>query len=97
MRVRRCRFISTEPLQIPFCLSALLATRCAVSDPDLWFDARGNWHILYHVYTKVNDYRTERYSGHAFSTDVRYPFPRSLFFPIYLALMVRVALALLSK
>ena len=58
---------------------------CCVSDPDLWFDARGNWHILYHVYTKVNDYRTERYSGHAFSADVR---SSSSF---YLALMILVA------
>jgi len=39
-------------------------------DPTLWFDRRGNWHILYHVYCmKPFSAGKECYSGHAFSTD----------------------------
>ena len=68
-------------------ISAARCPLCCVSDPDLWFDARGNWHILYHVYTKVNDYRTERYSGHAFSADVRPSFP-SFIRPSFLFLLL---------
>lgn len=39
-------------------------------DPTLWFDKRGNWHIIYHVYA-LRPYAAhdERYSGHAFSPD----------------------------
>jgi hypothetical protein len=47
---------------------------CRGTDPCLYFDARGNWHVLFHVYTKVNDFHVQRYSGHGFSTDVRAPF-----------------------
>ena len=39
-------------------------------DPSLWFDARGNWHIMYHVYaTEPFSKHHELYSGHAYSTD----------------------------
>jgi len=39
-------------------------------DPTLWFDRRGNWHILYHVYClKPFSAHKECYSGHAFSAD----------------------------
>jgi len=39
-------------------------------DPTLWFDRRGNWHILYHVYClKPFSEHKECYSGHAFSAD----------------------------
>ena len=39
-------------------------------DPTLWFDRRGNWHVLYHVY-KLKPFKDhdEAYSGHAFSVD----------------------------
>jgi len=38
-------------------------------DPSLWFDRRGNWHILYHVYAlEPFSSGIERYSGHAYST-----------------------------
>ena len=52
-------------------------------DPDLWWDRRGNFHILYHVYSEDRDYHVERCSGHAWSRDgwswnysVRSPQPR---------------------
>jgi hypothetical protein len=43
-------------------------------DPDLWFDRRGNFHILYHVYDMRNQSMERNdssnlYSGHAFSAD----------------------------
>ena len=39
-------------------------------DPSLWFDARGNWHVLYHVYCLLPyAQRHECASGHAFSRD----------------------------
>jgi len=39
-------------------------------DPTLWFDRRGNWHIIYHVYAlEPFSSGVERYSGHAWSTD----------------------------
>lgn len=39
-------------------------------DPTLWFDRRGNFHILYHVYClKPYADKKECYSGHAFSMD----------------------------
>ena len=38
-------------------------------DPDLWFDKNGHFHILYHIYTLVHDYKIERCSGHAWSRD----------------------------
>merc|ERR1719174_2025986 len=39
-------------------------------DPFLWFDANGNFHIIYHVYC-LDPYEkhNECYSGHAFSVD----------------------------
>eukprot|EP00039_Didymoeca_costata_P033068 m.40577 g.40577 ORF g.40577 m.40577 type:complete len:362 (+) comp9681_c0_seq1:64-1149(+) len=39
-------------------------------DPFLWFDKRGNWHILYHVYCMFpyTPGVEECYSGHLFST-----------------------------
>lgn len=39
-------------------------------DPTLWFDRRGNFHILYHVYCLL-PYTDDKecYSGHAFSAD----------------------------
>jgi hypothetical protein len=39
-------------------------------DPYLWFDARGNFHVLYHVYC-LDPYEkhNECDSGHAFSVD----------------------------
>eukprot|EP01062_Namystynia_karyoxenos_P073626 TRINITY_DN70433_c0_g1_i1.p1 TRINITY_DN70433_c0_g1~~TRINITY_DN70433_c0_g1_i1.p1 ORF type:complete len:396 (+),score=114.56 TRINITY_DN70433_c0_g1_i1:86-1189(+) len=39
-------------------------------DPFLWFDRRGNWHILAHVYCLLPfAAHKECYSGHAFSAD----------------------------
>jgi len=39
-------------------------------DPFLWFDRRGNWHIIYHVYCLLPyTVRKECFSGHAFSID----------------------------
>ena len=38
-------------------------------DPDLWWDSRGNFHILYHVFSMDHDYHIERCSGHAWSRD----------------------------
>ena len=38
-------------------------------DPDLWFDRRENFHILYHVYTTVQDWHVQRCSGHGWSRD----------------------------
>ena len=39
-------------------------------DPSLWFDRRGNWHVLYHVYClRPFAERKECMSGHAFSRD----------------------------
>lgn len=39
-------------------------------DPHLWFDKRGFWHILYHVYSlKPFQSGVELYSGHGFSRD----------------------------
>jgi hypothetical protein len=39
-------------------------------DPFLWFDRRGNWHILYHVYCLLPySAHKECASGHAFSED----------------------------
>lgn len=39
-------------------------------DPTLWFDRRGNFHILYHVYCLLPySAGKECYSGHAFSAD----------------------------
>lgn len=39
-------------------------------DPTLWFDRRGNFHILYHVFClKPFAAHKECYSGHAFSAD----------------------------
>merc|ERR1711971_376424 len=37
-------------------------------DPRLWFDRRGNFHIIYHVWTR-KPWPSIRYSGHAFSKD----------------------------
>merc|ERR1711862_351522 len=40
-------------------------------DPTLWFDRRGNFHILYHVYCLLPySAGKECSSGHAFSADV---------------------------
>jgi len=39
-------------------------------DPSLWFDRRGNWHVLYHVYCLLPYAKhKECMSGHAYSTD----------------------------
>lgn len=39
-------------------------------DPTLWFDRRGHWHILFHVYALEPFHaHEERYGGHAFSRD----------------------------
>jgi hypothetical protein len=39
-------------------------------DPSLWFDRRGNWHVLYHVYCLLPfAAHKECMSGHAFSRD----------------------------
>ena len=39
-------------------------------DPSLWFDSRGHWHVLYHVYCLLPYSRKhECASGHAFSRD----------------------------
>ena len=40
----------------------------AWEDPDLWFDARGNFHILAHVYN-TNPTKGNPISGHAYSKD----------------------------
>jgi len=42
-------------------------------DPFLWFDRRGNWHVMYHVYCLL-PYSSgkECYSGHAYSEDGLY-------------------------
>lgn len=37
-------------------------------DAHLWFDRRGNWHIIYHVWTN-QPWPVIRYSAHAFSRD----------------------------
>jgi hypothetical protein len=39
-------------------------------DPTLWFDRRGNWHVIFHVFS-LTPYAAhhELYSGHAFSQD----------------------------
>ena len=39
-------------------------------DPSLWFDRRGHWHVLFHVY-HLDPYaaHNEAYSGHAYSKD----------------------------
>jgi hypothetical protein len=39
-------------------------------DPTLWFDRRGNFHVIFHVYA-LEPYakHNERYSGHAFSVN----------------------------
>ena len=39
-------------------------------DPTLWFDDRGNWHVIFHVYSlQPFSAHGEKYSGHAYSTD----------------------------
>ena len=39
-------------------------------DPTLWFDDRGNWHMIFHVYSlQPFSAHGEKYSGHAYSTD----------------------------
>ena len=39
-------------------------------DPTLWFDRRGNWHIIWHVFAlQPYEAHHERYSGHAYSKD----------------------------
>jgi hypothetical protein len=41
-------------------------------DPHLWFDRRGNWHVIYHVYCLLPfSAHHECFSAHAFSTDGR--------------------------
>jgi hypothetical protein len=30
-------------------------------DPNLWFDRRGNFHIMYHVYTTNHNYTVQRH------------------------------------
>ena len=49
---------------------ATLDTPPRWEDPSLWFDHRGHWHIIYHVYALEPYARhDERYSGHAYSRD----------------------------
>ena len=38
-------------------------------DPVLWFDRRGNWHILFHVFSHSGNWSVNRYSGHGYSRD----------------------------
>jgi hypothetical protein len=47
-----------------------LAPPSGWEDPTLYFDGRGNWHIIYHVYAlRPFAAHAEIYSGHAFSVD----------------------------
>lgn len=53
-----------------FFLSMLIAPFpfCCCFGTALWFDKRGNWHVIFHVYA-LEAFKTgiEKYSGHAYS------------------------------